>query len=282
MPENINALCWINEQTADPSDQVNFGYTVCRNDNRFYLKFPATLQSFGIRNRNQRYYEAANIWDCIQSSDYIQDMLRRNSWLGELDHPAEEIMGQKLTVQRIGNPDPKHTSHYIRKPHLEGNLLKANIQTDSGTEEGRNLAIKIVDGKIIPGFSARVLGELQNRNGNPTVFVRKLITYDAVLYPSHPTALGEIHQPLAEATEEVQQYTGKIIYFQELAQMAANSSKETEWLCESFGLNIDDVIGLANQGQAVVIQEKQNLYAQPITDKIIRQRTVKSLRNFLQ
>ena len=280
---NPNAFCYIREQCSYPEDNVNFGYTTHKVDGRFYLKFPAVLQSFGIKNRNNRFYDANNVWQCIVESEYIQSMLRQNSWLGEYDHPAETLAGTKLTVQRIANPDPKHSSHYIRSPRLEGNLLKGNIQTDSATEEGMNLAIKMVDGKIIPAFSARVLGELQNRNGNPTVWVKRLVTYDAVLYPSHREALGNISQSvLMESVNAVEQATGvTIIFLTELAQMAANASKETEWLCESFGLGINDIVGLTGTGNSVVISEGANMYVQPLTDKRIRNRTQEGLRDFL-
>lgn len=285
MEINPNALCYIREQSSYPEDNKDFGYTVHKTDDpgRFYLKFQAVLQSFGVKNRNQRFYDAQNVMDSITTSDYIQSMLAQNSWMGEYDHPAEQIAGQKLTVQRIANPDPKHTCHYIRKPWLEGNLLKAPIQTDSGTEEGRNLAIKIVDGGIIPAFSARVLGELQNRNGNPTVWVKRLVTYDSVLYPSHKEALGNIKaRPLTESVEVVESATGTtIIFLTELAQMVAPSSKETEWLCESFGLTVKDVVGLTATGNSLVITEGSNVYIQPITDRRIRAKTKSTVRDFL-
>ena len=285
MDRDLNTLAFIQEQVSYPEDNVDFGYSIHEGKNgSFYLKFKAVLQSFGVRNRNNRFYEASNVMQQIETSEYIQTMLQQNSWMGEYDHPAETIAGQKLTMQRIGNPDPKHTCHYIRKPWLEGNLLKAPIQTDSGTEEGRNLASKIVDGGVIPAFSARVLGELQSRNGNPTVMVKRLVTYDSVLFPSHREAIGEIKTPMiTEAVEELEKATNvTIIYFPELARMAAMSSEETEWLCESFHLSIDDVVGVTETGNSIVIQEKKNVYVQPITDKVIRAKTINAMHDFMK
>lgn len=281
--ENFNALCYIHEQTSFEEDYAdNFGYEVHDKGSRFYVTFPAVLQSFGIKNRNKREYEASNIVELIEHDDYIQSMLRQNSWMGEIDHPAPEYEGQALTVQRIANPDPKKTSHYIRSPILNGNLLEANIQTDSSNENGMNMAIKIVDGKIIPCFSARVLGELKRIGMRAVVNVRKLICYDWVFYPSHPEAMGKIKQPIMESVDPIEKFTGSnIIFFKELAQMAANSSKETEWLCESFNLNIDDVMGLTSTGNSVVIQENSNIYVQPISDKFVREKTKNILNDWL-
>lgn len=288
----LDTLCYIQEQTSFTEDYTeNFGYTVYDKGNRFYLIFEGVLQSFGVKNRNRREYDAANIMDRIEHDDYIQSMLKQNSWIGEIDHPAPEFEDQKLTMQRIANPDMKKSSHFIRKPRLNGNLLEATIQTDSSNQYGMNMAIKIVDGKIIPCFSARVLGSLQNRNGRPIVYVRKLVCYDWVLYPSHPEAMAKINQPLLEsasdeevrrAVKEAEKYANAtIIFFPELARMAASSSRETEYLCESFGLSMDDVVGVTDTGNSVVIQENSNIYVQPLTDKHIRTMTQNTVRDWL-
>ena len=267
----LNTLCYIKEE-GYPELNTNVGYKVHDKGNRFFLTFNATLQSFDVENRNKRYYEASNIMDRINNDEYIQDQLSRNCWIGELDHPAAVIVGQDLTSNRIGNPDPTRSSHFIRKPWLSGNLLKAPIQTDSSNECGMNMAIKMVDGHMVPGFSARVLGELVNRNGRPTVHVKRLVTYDSVFFPSHKEALGDV--PATPVEESAKLLTdNRIVFLTELARMAANNSKETEWLCESFGVDINSVVGLTETGNSIVIKEDQNVYIQPISDKIIRQRT---------
>ena len=280
--QDLSTLCYIQEQTSFTDDYKNFGYEVVDKGSRFYVLFDAVLQSFGIKNRNGREYDANNIMEKIRTDDYIQSMLRQNSWVGEIDHPAPEFKGQELTMQRIANPDLKKTSHYIRNPHLNGNLLEARVQTDSSNENGMNMAIKIVDGKIIPCFSARVLGALRNIMGRPVVYVNKLITYDWVLYPSHPEALAKITQPLTESVNTMENYiNSKIVFLKDLARMAANNSKETEWLCESFGLTIDDVIGVTSTGNSVVVKENSNIYVQPITDKFVRTKTHNAVRDWI-
>lgn len=281
---NLGALAYIQEQTSSPEDyKNNFGYKVHDRGSRFFITFPAILQSFGVLNRNKRMYLAENIMDKINNDEYIQTMLRCNSWMGEIDHPAPEFIGQELTMNRIANPDLKKTSHFIRSPYLNGNLLEANIQTDSSNEHGMNMAIKIVDGKIIPAFSARVLGELRYIGGKPVVIVKKLITYDFVGYPSHPDALGKIDQPHMESAFNCLEnsFGGKIIFFKDLAKRAANNSRETQLLCESFGVGIESVVGLTDSGNSLVIQENKNVYVQPISDKGIRAKTKKDLSDWL-
>ena len=281
MNTELSTLCYIQEQTSYEEDYKNFGYQVIDKGNRFYVLFDAVLQSFNVLNRNKRMYDLNNILNCIQTDTYIQEMLRHNSWMGCIDHPAPMFEDQKLTMQYIGNVDPKMTSHYIRSPHPEGNLLVAHIQTDSSNKHGMNMAIKIVDGKITPCFSARVFGELTNKGGQPIVMVRKLITYDWVLFPSHPEAESRMNQPLQEAVDQFNAENITIIFFPELAQMAANSSKETQILCESFGLTIEDVVGVTSTGNSVVVQEGANTYVRPITDKSIRNKTRSILNDWL-
>src|SRR5699024_506094 len=125
MPNNeLDTLCYIREQTSFTDDyKDNFGYEMHDLGNRFYLIFDAVLHSFGVMNRNHRSYDQANIWNCIQHDDYIQSMLRQNSWIGEIDHPSAKVKGEELTISRISNPDMERSSHYIRKPRMEGNLL---------------------------------------------------------------------------------------------------------------------------------------------------------------
>lgn len=279
---NLDTLCYIHEQTSFPDDYRNkFGYEVEDKGNRFFVKFPAVLQSFGVQNRNGREYELSNILECIQTDDFIQSSLKNNIWVGEIDHPAAEFVGQELTMNRISTPSLERSSHYIRSPRAEGNMLVANIQTDSSNEYGMNMAIKIVDGKIIPCFSARVFGRLENRNGKPVVIVKKLVTYDWVLYPSHREAEARINQPLQESVNDFSKYMNhRIIFLPELAKMVANSSKETELLCESFGLGIEDINGLTENGD-IVIQENKNIYIQPITDKFLRSKTKSILKDWI-
>ena len=172
------------------------------------------------------------------------------------------------------------TSHYIRSPRMNGNLLEANIQTDSSNVNGMNMAIKIVDGKIIPCFSARVLGS--KAPNSDTVMVRKLVTYDWVLYPSHQEAMGKLNQPLMESAKQLENETGvKIVYFKDLARMAAGNSEETKMLCEAFQLTEEDIIGVTNTGNSIVLAENANIYVQPISSPQIRKRTQDSLRDWI-
>ena len=97
----------------------------------FYVTFDTNLQDFDVENRNKRYYDAQNIWECIQS-EKIQSLLRTGGWFGEFDHPAPEKVGDKLSPERIQNVPPEKRAFKIMNPRLEGNVLKAKIQSAQG------------------------------------------------------------------------------------------------------------------------------------------------------
>ena len=277
----LETLCYIQEQTSFAEDYNDFGYQVFDDGRAFYVIFDAILQSFGDLNRNGRSYDADNIWSCIINDEFIQHCLRTNHWIGECDHPSPDKQGEELTLGRISNPDMGENSHLIRKPMLtpDKKFLKATIQSEPATEKGVTLAKKVVYDKIIPCFSARVLGALQNKNGRPTVNVRKLITYDWVLYPSHRQALAELRQPIIESVQMMQRIAGaRIILLNELAKMAANNDRQVQWLCESFDISEKDLLGVTETGNSVVVAENGNIYVQPISDKNIRNKT----RNMVQ
>ena len=283
----LDTLCYIQEQTSFTDDYANdFGYEVHKiHGDRFYVTFPAILQSFGNINRNGREYDADNIWSCISTDDYIQSQLRCNSWVGERDHPAPELVGQELTLQRISNPSLANASHFIRSPHLSDDkkYLHANIQTYIGTEAGESMAENIVYSHVVPCFSARVLGALQRKGNRPVVNVRKLITYDSVLFPSHSDAMGQLKQPLMEAANVLATAAAcKLIMLPELAKMAMNNDDGAKWLCESFQLTEKDLLGVTESGNSMVISENAtNVYIQPITDSKIRSKTKSMIQDWL-
>lgn len=283
MNKKLSSFCYVAEQTSFKEDYKDFGFELHDKGNRFYIIFEGILQSFNVLNRNGRMYDADNIMNCIQNDPYIIAMLAQNSWMGELEHPTPIYENQNLSLARLAAVFPANTSHFIRKPRLEGNLLKATIQTDSSNQNGMNMAIKIVDGKVIPGFSARVLGELKTKNGKPFVEVKKLITYDYVLFPSHKEALGNVNKPFAESVKTVEKaMNGSIIFFEELAKDAAKNSEDAQILCESFGLSNDDIIGLTSTGNSVVLKENKNIYVCPITNEMARKKTRSYLTDWLK
>ena len=234
-------------EDVSPDAPTASNIQICDKPNIFYVEFDATLQSFGVMNRNHRVYNQSNVWSCIQNDEKIQDLMKNNSWFGEMDHPTPRLKNEELSPERIMNSIPGNTSHKIMNPYCKGNLINAHIQTDAGTEAGMNMAKKIIQG-MVPRFSARALAELINKNGTPTVNMKKLITYDWVLYPSFSKAemcgdaTGSARSiPLMESGEsDVLSSSDVFVPFEELAQDLEASDPNISAFMESGQFSHDD------------------------------------------
>ena len=151
----------------------------------FFVTFDTNLQDFDVENRNKRFYDASNIMDCIHT-EKIQSLLRTGGWFGEFDHPAPEKAGEKLSPERIQNVPPEKRAFKIMNPRLEGNVLKAKIQSAQGPV-GEGFGKEILAGWVAQ-FSCRAIATMVMKHGKPYVMVKRLITYDAPWFPSHAVA----------------------------------------------------------------------------------------------
>ena len=252
---------YINEDVS-PVDNKPTNLQVIDKPSLFYLRFDATMQSFGVMNRNNRMYNIDNVWNCISNDPKIQDLLANSSWFGEMDHPNSEIKGQELSAERILNPKMGNTSHKIMNPRRSGNLIDATIETDAGTEAGINMAKKILQG-MTPRFSARAVAELKNINGTPTVDMKKLISYDWVLYPSHPEAHAltkpqVINTVCESASVDNTTYT-MILPLKEILEYAGKKCVNSQMIMESFELDKNSLVGFDSSREHIVMKDKNNL-----------------------
>lgn len=258
---NLMGYVYINEDVS-PIDNKPTNLQVIDKPSLFYLRFDATMQSFGVMNRNNRMYNIDNVWNCISNDPKIQDLLANSSWFGEMDHPNSEIKGQELSAERILNPKMGNTSHKIMNPRRSGNLIDATIETDAGTEAGINMAKKILQG-MTPRFSARAVAELKNINGTPTVDMKKLISYDWVLYPSHPEAHAltkpqVINTVCESAGADNATYT-MILPLKEILEYAGKKCVNSQMIMESFELDKNTLLGFDSSREHIVMKDKNNL-----------------------
>lgn len=262
-------------EDVSPDAPTASNIQICDKPNIFYVEFDATLQSFGVMNRNHRVYNQSNVWSCIQNDEKIQDLMKNNSWFGEMDHPTPRLKNEELSPERIMNSIPGNTSHKIMNPYCKGNLINAHIQTDAGTEAGMNMAKKIIQG-MVPRFSARALAELINKNGTPTVNMKKLITYDWVLYPSHVeahanTAPKAIIKSVEAVTESVTPEVVTImpvIPIKEILEYAMQKSENCQMITEAFEITPSD-LGISNDQANLIVKEAGgNVYGIKLEEKV--------------
>ena len=255
--------CYVQE--APVSSEIGAsGYTVRHSsENVPFCEFESTLISFNRYNRMKRRYDATNFDTVVSTDERINDLLRRNQWRGEWNHPNPEIKGQQYSDIRMTIPEPMRTSHFISNPRLEGDRYRGHITTHPGTDCGRAVSSEIIDLGVVPCFSVRLLGNMiPNAPVNqPNMRVSKVITFDMVDFPSHPEAEADI-------TPRVHQESS-VIFLKELAKYCCEQDEALKVVCESFEFSTDEIMGI-NNGSIVFEQASSKIHI-PLRKDICRE-----------
>lgn len=270
---DINGFMYIAEQTT-PDDYKIKNMNVHDKHGVFFVEFDSCLHSFDVINRNGRQYLADNINENLQT-ERILSLLKDNAWYGEMDHPLQEYKDKPLSPERIQTVKLDRRSHKIMRPKITGNMLNAHIETASGTEAGKGFASEIIQG-LNPAFSCRAIAGLKMMNGKPTVIVRKVITYDWVIYPSHkeahaisaPNGVVKTIQAVTESavetvTEKVREYSQDILLpLKQVLENVGHKDPNVQLIMESFELSNDDYIGFTPDKSHMIIKDNTNtIYA---------------------
>jgi hypothetical protein len=261
MKEPYSGLIFIEEQTS-PDDYKIKNFHVENENGIFYTEFDACLHSFDVMNRNSRMYEASNIDKCLHT-ERILSYLAHGGWYGEMNHPTPKYKDKPLSSERIQDIDMHNTSHRMLNPHIENNLLVSKVQTDAGTDSGMNLAKKMVQG-FIPSFSCRAIATLVLKSGKPVVDVRKIITYDWVLYPSHKEADQLTSTPtkfVNKSTNCVQENTSEdiLIPLKEILENVGRTDVNAQAIMEAFDLTNDDLVGFTPDKKNMIMKDNNNM-----------------------
>lgn len=272
-PKNIG-LMYISEQVSPEDNTVtNLKY----NDKTGvkYAEFDTVLQTFRCLNRNHRKYWGPNIAEMLKA-ERIVTMLRTNAWYGEMDHPYPVNKKDELSSERIQAIEMARRSHKILRPVVNGDILRATIQTASGTEAGRGFCDEIIQG-LIPSFSCRAIAGLGEINGDIYVLARKLITYDWVLYPSHHdanmdsepkfisksaslTMLESAGVDVGSQLKDIRERYTKDVFIplEEILAYTGRKDVNTNMIMESFGLSLSDIQGFDSAINHAIIKDGDN------------------------
>lgn len=246
--------CFVQEAAVSSELGIN-GYKVKRSAEGLpYCEFEATLMTFNEYNRMRRRYDANNVNTVIATDERINDLLRRNQWRGEWNHPNPDIKGQQYSDIRMTIPEPTRTSHFIAKPRLEGDKYRGHIITHPKTDCGRSVASEIIDIGAVPCFSVRLLGNMiPNAPVNqPNMRVSKVITFDMVDFPSHAGAQADI-------VPSVHMESANVIFLKELANYCCEQDENMRVVCESFQFSTDEIMGIKD-GSIVVEQADSRIH----------------------
>lgn len=138
-----------------------------------------TLQEANEKNRNGRFYDSRDLFPQLTAPRTLE-LLRSGNLRAENGHPLSKELTRQQTI------DPEKTVAIFLKLWTEGNFVKATFQ---GTNDARGEEFnKDLLCGFSPSWSLRALGTIQNTARGAEVKGIKVITWDRVIYPSHPRA----------------------------------------------------------------------------------------------
>lgn len=130
-------------------------------------------------NRNGRIYPRADLAREI-AAPRQKELLKTGNMLGEAGHPLSKDLLRQQTI------DPTNVAVRFLSFEMDGNKVKARFK---GTNNalGETFDADLREG-VLPAFSLRALGSVTQTPKGTIVTNLKMITYDYVIYPSHPGA----------------------------------------------------------------------------------------------
>ena len=156
------------------------------------------LQTGDEKNRNGRWYSTKTELAPQVVCPRTQELIQHGRLLGENGHPlSKDLARQQQIIESL-------CSVRYLKVWMEGNDVWAwyvGHNNALGDTFDDNLRCG-----IDPSFSLRALGSVNNTNRGAEVVGLKIITWDDVIYPSHPGAYGQglvKHDELNSADKEL-------------------------------------------------------------------------------
>lgn len=213
-----------------------------------------TLQEANEKNRNGRFYDSRDLFPQLTAPRTLE-LLNTGNLRAEDGHPLSKELVRQQTI------DPTKTVAIFLKLWTEGNFIKATFR---GTNDARGEAFNqdLLDG-FSPSWSLRALGTIQNTSRGAEVKGIKIITWDRVIYPSHPRAYTD-----GIVTESANINEGSNIWLPEndpgrlipitndsVLRYIKSESANFKTIKESYDLLYDD-IELINRGTQVKLTDR--------------------------
>lgn len=221
-----NTLYILSECAVNPDDVkmeiLNESSIDINGEKRKFVTIDTVLQSFEVKNWNQRIYGGELVMSSIDNDGMIQNDIKKGQWIGEYGHPLDLSPRRQMIIY------PPTSSHRILNYRREGNLLCAHVQT-LANEMGTQMMNTIL--QYVPAaFSLRSLGSVDMATRRVKAPL-KVITYDSVYRPSHieayqtevlsesamfvPTSMdlkdiiteSAVYEPITESIDELINYT---------------------------------------------------------------------------
>lgn len=186
---------------------MNIGYIICETATTYVDKIniieestgssrrliaEGVLQTANEKNRNGRWYDADELFPQIEAPRTLE-LLNAGYLRAECGHPLSKDLARQQTI------DAKLCCAQFLKLWRDGMNV---MGTFKGTNNalGEEFDMDLRDG-CLPAWSLRALGSVEETSRGIEVKNPKIITYDNVIYPSHPGAYTR--RIVSESTEEL-------------------------------------------------------------------------------
>ena len=214
-----------------------------------------TLQEANEKNRNGRFYDSRDLFPQLTAPRTLE-LLQTGNLRAENGHPLSKELVRQQTI------DPEKTVAIFLKLWTEGNFIKATFR---GTNDARGEEFNkdLLDG-FSPSWSLRALGTIQNTSRGAEVKGIKIITWDRVIYPSHPRAYtdGIVSESASIVSEGSNIYLpendpGRLIPItnESVINYIKSESANFKSIKESYDLLYDN-IELINRGTQVKLTDR--------------------------
>ena len=137
------------------------------------------LQEAEEENRNGRCYLQSDLLREVNCAR-TKELLSTGNMIAENGHPMDTSMVRQQTI------DPNNQVARFLKIWMDGNKVMAHFK-GTNNDKGECFDQDLREG-ILPSWSLRALGSLANHKGRNIVENLRVITWDRVIFPSHPGA----------------------------------------------------------------------------------------------
>lgn len=218
------------------------------------------LQRANAKNRNGRFYSQEELFAQLQAPRTIE-LLQSGTLKAESGHPMSKDLQRQATIV-----DSNCCARFL-KLWTDGDLVMAHAVA-TNNELGKAFDLDLKEG-IKPAWSLRALGSIEQTRRGAEVKNLRLITWDSVIYPSHPEAytqklLSESALPIHASDEDLKEadtievtMESAIIPIdrQDVINFIREESNSLKFLRECFDFVYDD-IQVTNNGTRVLLSEK--------------------------
>lgn len=137
------------------------------------------LQTANEKNRNGRFYSTDELFPQLEAPRTVE-LLKAGYLRAEMGHPLDTSLQRQSTI------DDTNTCARFLKLWVEGNDVWGRFVATNNVN-GHAFDMDLKEG-CSPAWSLRALGSVVNTGRGAEVRNLRLITYDQVIFPSHPGA----------------------------------------------------------------------------------------------